>query len=97
HLDPYCKSIRGYLNVRFRLELLRAAEARQAIKKSAADGGIAFSEDAARSLIDDLCRIRVQETDGTLTDKHGDYVEPVHLQVVCRRLWQRLAENAGEI
>lgn len=96
-LEPFCQAIPGYLNARFRLELLSAEQAWKAIMRSAADGGIAFSEQAVDVLVDDLCRVLVQEADGSLAEKRGQYVEPVHLQVACRRLLEHLPEGTTEI
>ena len=54
---------------------------------------VAFTDAAARQLADDLRRVQVQQPDGTMTATLGQYVEPVQLQVVCRRLWDELAPD----
>lgn len=93
-LDPFSESIPGYLSTRFRLELLGTEAARLAIRGASADGGIPFAEQRIASLIDDLRAVRIRQPDGTFVEKLGEYVEPVHLQVVCRRLWRDLSEQA---
>ena len=49
-------------------------------------------DDAADRLVDDLRRVKVQSGD-SVTDELGPSVEPVQLQVVCRQLWDSLAED----
>ena len=69
----------------------------QAIQKPAHFAGIDFTDTAAQQLVDDLRSIRVQRSDGTMEVEPGLYVEPVQLQVVCFRLWERLAETKTTI
>lgn len=97
-LDPYLRPIptRFDKGRRFRLDLLGPAAARQAMQQPALAAGVEFSDAAAARLADDLRTVRVQ----TLTHGEGassgvatalgNVVEPVQLQVVCRRLWDRL-------
>jgi WD40 repeat protein len=91
-LDPYLAPVPTRLSTRYRLEMLEAAEAVQAIQRPAKAAGVAFEDSAAKKLVDDLRRIRVQQADWTTADAAGPTVEPVQLQVVCRRLWMNLAE-----
>lgn len=51
----------------------------------ARDHGRAFP--AAAELVEMLARTRVQQPDGTEVMEPGLYIEPMQLQVVCRRLW----------
>src|SRR5262249_40368813 len=51
--------------------------------------GVELDLDAAEQLVADLSRMRVQTVDGLMVEKSGPYVEPMHLQVVCDRLWTR--------
>jgi len=85
------------LKTTFRLDLLGTQAARQAIQKTATDGGIEFSEPAADRLVDDLRTMKIQQLDGKLLDRPGPYVEPVQLQVVCRRLWDSLPAGTKQI
>jgi len=92
-LDPFIEPIPNRFRERFRLGLLGVAAARQAIVEPAAAVGVAFDDSAAQQLIDDLRLVQVQRPDGTTAPEPGPFVEPVQLQVVCLRLWQRLAPD----
>ncbi|HSN77347.1 MAG TPA: hypothetical protein VL334_19930 [Anaerolineae bacterium] len=97
-LDPYLRPIptRFDKGRRFRLDLLGPAAARQAMQQPARDAGVDFSDAAARRLVDDLRTVRVQALStwesgsSPVSTVLGNVVEPVQLQVVCRRLWERL-------
>jgi hypothetical protein len=56
-----------------------------------------FRDDAAHKLINDLRTVLVQQSDGTMERQLGLHIEPVQLQVVCRRLWEKLPEQTVEI
>ncbi len=86
-LDPFLRPVPTRLSNRYRLDLLDAQAAIQAIRQPSLDAGVQFDETAARRLVDELRRVRVQQPDGTTAEQLGIYVEPVQLQVVCRRLW----------
>src|SRR5262249_21210792 len=59
---------------------------------------VTFTDSAALRLIDDLRRVKVQRLDrGDTEEQLGPYIEPVQLQVVCDRLWQKLPEDNHEI
>lgn len=89
-LDPYLRPIPTRLANRFRLDLLALEAALQAVQLPTASMGVTFDEAAAKRLVDDLRRIRVQRPTGETEEQIGPYVEPVQLQVVCRRLWDTL-------
>ncbi|OQY35728.1 MAG: hypothetical protein B6I38_01350 [Anaerolineaceae bacterium 4572_5.1] len=87
-LGPFLRLVPTRLNATFRLELLGADAAYQAIRQPSQDAGVNFTDDAARKLVDDLRRMQVRrQRDGLIQSKMGPTVEPVQLQVVCRRLW----------
>ncbi|MDQ3701015.1 MAG: hypothetical protein M3442_08870, partial [Chloroflexota bacterium] len=90
-LDPYLRPLPTRLATRYRLDLLGPAAALRAIKGPSRRAGVDFPVDAVQRLIDDLRAVRVQRPDGTYETRLGMHVEPVQLQVVCRRLWTRLA------
>lgn len=92
-LDPYLRPVPTRLNTTYRLELLGPEAALEAIQKPARRAGADFVAGAAQKLLDDLRTVRVQRSDGTTENVLGPYVEPVQLQVVCRRLWDRLPED----
>ena len=87
-LDPYVKHFPNRLRTRYRLDLLDDKAAIAVALGAADDANVDFDPDAARQLVDDLRRVKVQhgETD---TTELGPHVEPVQLQVVCRQLWNR--------
>lgn len=97
-LDPYFAPLPGRLSTRFPLERLGVEAARAAIagpvRQQAPD--FHFHDEAIDSLVRDLSLVLVQQPDGQTAREPGPFVEPVHLQVVCLRLWERHAA-AGEI
>lgn len=91
-LDPYCDDLPTHLNSRFRIDLLARTEAQKAIESLARLGkpSRSFSEEAISRLMNDLSAVNVQQLDGKIVSAQGNSVEPLHLQVVCRNLWERL-------
>jgi WD40 repeat protein len=107
-LDPYLRTVPTRFATTYRLELLGRETAIEAMQKPARTASVEFTDDAAAKLADDLRAVRIQHPDGTAAQAPGQYVEPVQLQVVCRRLWDRLAlgdptidaadvENVGDV
>ncbi len=90
-LDPYLQPVPTRLQATYRLELLSADAALAAVREPAQAAGVSFPEALARKLVDDLSTIRVPE------ERPGDFVEPVHLQLVCLRIWQRVPPGAKTI
>ncbi len=95
-LDPYLKSIPTRLATTYRLDLLGINAAREAIQKPPRNSGVDFTDAAATKLVNDLRQVQVQRPDGSMELQPGPYVEPVQLQVVCFRLWDKLpaAQNS---
>jgi len=96
-LDPYLRQVPTRLSTTRRLELLDKDSAREAMQGPAKEKDVTFADEAATRLVDDLCQIRVAQRDGTIDQKPGLYVEPVQLQVVCRRLWDEKFPPAEEM
>jgi hypothetical protein len=96
-LEPYLRPVPTRLNNTYRLELLGHHAALLAIQQPAREAGVEFTDGAATKLVDDLRQMRIQLPDGTTEEQPGLYVEPVQLQVVCRRVWDRLAADATRI
>ena len=88
---PYRDRIPTQMSNTFRLDLLGLAGAREAAQSLAAQGGRSFP--AVDQLVHDLSRVQVQQADGSFVGEQGLYVEPVQLQVVCRRLWDAMPED----
>jgi WD40 repeat protein len=96
-LKPYLRHIHTRLASTFRLELLGADAAMEVMQKTARQEGVDFTETAAARLTDDLRRVQVQQADGRLVVQPGPSIEPVQLQVVCLRLWEKLPPAATRI
>src|SRR5271157_3695440 len=97
-LDPYAEQVPTHLKNRFRLDLLGREAARDVIARSVEEGGRTFApEEAVEKLVNDLATMQVQRPDGTFESQTGPYVEPLHLQVACRELWNRLPEDRRTI
>ncbi len=92
-LKPFLLPIPTRLSATYRLDLLQAGQALQAMQGPARSAGGSFSPAAAQQLADDLRRTVVQRPDGSSEFVLGNAIEPVQLQVVCYRLWQRKAAD----
>ncbi|MBK9755899.1 MAG: hypothetical protein IPO88_20840 [Nannocystis sp.] len=88
---PYRDRIPTQMANTFRLDLLGRAGAREAAVELARAGGRSFP--AVDQLIHDLSTVQVQQPDGSFVAEQGPHVEPVHLQVVGRRLWAAMPEE----
>ncbi len=98
-LTPYINLLPEQLRPRFRLERLQRDAALQAVEQPAAKAGRIYDEGVAEELVDNLRRTQ----SGRLGHGHpgrkgetetlGEYVEPVHLQIVCHQLWNNLPSN----
>jgi len=96
-LERFGPVLPGGLRARFHLERLRHDAALLAITRPLADAGREFASGVAETLIHDLQESRVDLGDGRTTTVEGEFVEPVHLQVVCRTLWENLPAETGVI
>jgi tetratricopeptide (TPR) repeat protein len=94
-LDPYARLVPTHLKNRFRIDLLDLVRARQAMVEPALAAGREFP--AASQLVHDLSSMKVQQEDGSFVEQPGQYVEPVQLQVVCRRLWETMPADKCSI
>jgi hypothetical protein len=100
-LDPYLRLLPMPLGATYRLDPLTPEAAQEAIQKPAEANGITFSDGAAGRLVDNLRRVQVQTAAGSSASSGvhsahselGPFVEPVQMQVVCYRLWERLQEE----
>jgi WD40 repeat protein len=98
-LDPYAVLLPKRLKARYRMGLLAAEGALEAVVKPASRAGAPFAPGVAEKLVDDLRRIRALPStvaEGEAGDGGavlGPNVEPVQLQVVCNRLWENLPDD----
>jgi WD40 repeat protein len=95
--DPYEELLPTHLKSRFRLDLLSRAAAGDAIRKTVESAGRTFAPGVPPQpgplarLVSDLAMMQVQQPGGEFKSEPGPYIEPLHLQVVCRNLWQSLS------
>lgn len=91
-LEPFLEFIPTGLAFRYRLEPLDREQALEAVTGPAK---AFFAKEAAERLVDELRKVRVLASAGE-TDWHlGRFVEPVQLQVVCLRLWDKVVGAEG--
>jgi tetratricopeptide (TPR) repeat protein len=90
-LDPYADLLPTHLKNRFRLDLLSRGTAEEAIERLVESGGRSFAPQPLAKLVVDLAMMRMQQPGGEFQSELGPHVEPLHLQVVCRNLWERMA------
>lgn len=99
-LDFYAGILPDRLRTRYRMERLNRDGALAAIEKPAAKAGRPFEAGVAEKMVDNLRRIFVKGVDekgyGTQVAM-GNYVEPVHLQIVCFQLWNSLPSGRSSI
>jgi hypothetical protein len=88
-LEPYLWAIPTRFSTRFRLDRLGTLAACEALQQPARQLGINFTDAAAQMLVNDLRRVRVQRWDGTVEEQFDAHVDPVQLQVVAHRLWEK--------
>ena len=88
-LEPFAELLPEKLRPRMHLERLRGNAARSAVVKPFQNRGLSFDSNAADELMKELSEIRVAEGD-KFRETHGEFVEPVQLQVVCQSLWENL-------
>jgi hypothetical protein len=83
---------------RYCLERLRQKAAVEAITRPAEAHGRPFTVEAAQQLAGELLR-EVAYGEGTPREVEGEFVEPLQLQLVCKRIWDLLeaAGHCGEI
>ena len=103
-MDSFAGYLPDRLRTRMRMERLTARQALEAISKPAENAGRPFAPNVASSLVDNLRRVqkppRSGEKSGEASGEKaeadhylGPYVEPVHLQIVCRQLWAKLPDD----
>ncbi len=95
-LVRYHRFLPGHLRTTYRLDFLDRAAAKEAIQRPARDHGVEFADDAATELVRRLAIVKVQSPDRGVEEREAPYVQPVQLQVVCRRLWKSVAKAKGD-
>ena len=95
HLDPYLDLLPRV--TRFRLERLGRDAALRATTGPLEDTRRCFAPKVADQLVADLRELRVDTGRGETVEVEGEFVEPVHLQVVCHNLWSALPSDVDVI
>lgn len=89
-LDDYAGLMPDRLRARLRMERLGYAAALAAVEEPAWQAGRSFEAGVAESLVANLAGTEAGPEGSLDTEAPGIYVEPVHLQIVCHRLWERV-------
>ncbi|HSF49787.1 MAG TPA: hypothetical protein VLA74_03425, partial [Nitrososphaeraceae archaeon] len=102
-LDPYSSLLPEKLRPRFRLEKLREDAALLAIKgplenisEKFIQNNLGNIEEYIKSIIKELMKIRVESTAGQTYQVDGEFVEPIQLQVVFKRWWEKIMDYNGK-
>lgn len=94
-LDPYTSILPEKLQTRYRLLRLNEHSARVAIERPVERANqtlpiqYLFEPEAADKVVDNLRTMYVKTSSGQ-QQVLGPFIEPVHLQVVCRTIWRKL-------
>lgn len=95
-IEQYSHELPDALRRRFRLERLRSEAALEAVRNPLEPCQMTFQEGAAEQLVDRLLGApasRARQGRGPLLE----FVEPLHLQIVCRRMWKFLPDGTKTI
>ena len=96
-LDPFADYLPESLRARFRLVRLDREAALLAITGPLEKTKRSYAKGVAEDLVEELLQTQVEGDSGSTTRVRGDYVEPVQLQVVCERLWDKLPSDVSQI
>jgi tetratricopeptide (TPR) repeat protein len=91
-LDSYSDLVPTSFRIRYRLERLKEEAAKAAIENPAKSFGYEVSTAEVERLITNLRQIKVR-AGADIAEAEGEYVEPVHLQVVCHDVWKKRNEE----
>ncbi len=89
-LQPFLGLIPTGLAFRYRIDLLERDRALEPVAKPA---GSAMDPATAPRLVEGLLTIQLRTPEGKEVTREGRFVEPVQLQVVCLRLWDKIVDG----
>jgi hypothetical protein len=92
-LEPLFAYLPGKISSKYRLDFLSPEAAVLAIRGPAEERRVRYTEAAIEHLVGDLRLVREMGPNGEPIDTAGPAVEPVHLQVVCHRLWEKVKQD----
>jgi len=96
-LESFTYLFPNRMRTRYRLERLGEQAAITAIKKPLEKLKYYFEEDVAEQVVSDLLKTRYEIDHGRSTESFGEFIEPLHLQIVCRELGRNLPTNENKI
>jgi tetratricopeptide (TPR) repeat protein len=96
-LDPYSSRLPEKLRPRFRLERLDERAALEAIKDPLRGTTRRYGDGVAEQLVQELRKSYAPDDKGGVITISDEFIEPVHLQIICERLWDELPDEVKEI
>ena len=98
HIEPFACLLPEELQTRYRLQGLCASSANHAIKGPVQNvaPNVSFEPDAIAVLVHRLRTFKAACAAGELREVQSECVEPMHLQLVCQKLWRRAMEHWEE-
>jgi YVTN family beta-propeller protein len=95
-LSTFASLLPENLRPHFRLERLGKEAAKFAIKGPLENVNYDFDEKKIEELVQELLKMKVETAfDRSAREVTGEFVEPIQLQVVCQRWWQKLQSAKG--
>ena len=95
-LDRYTRFLPGLLHARYRLDYLNRADAVLAMTVPAASQNVEFEEKAIAELVEELRVVEIQRPGRAPERVRAPYIEPFHLQVICRQMWKKIRVHRGD-
>ena len=83
--------------VRVRIERLRKEAACEAAERPAGLSGRPFDKGVADQLVTKLVVSKIKLTGGGVDDVEGEFVEPVQLQIICKKLFETLPAGQARV
>jgi WD40 repeat protein len=91
-LDRFAALMPEGFRTRFHLEPLGRQAALSAVERPVRNTKRSFADGVAEELVEKLLTMRV-DVGGEIKEVRGRFVEPLHLQLVCRRIWEELGPD----
>ena len=92
-LDRFATLMPEGFRTRFHLEPLGRQAALSAVTRPVESTKRSFADGVPEELVEKLLTMRVDVGGGEIKQVRGRFVEPLHLQLVCRRIWDELGPD----